>query len=79
MLHPSNCNRFGLGKGFFVVTGHSRSQQSLIKARSFYVMIEYFCVATKFGLGQRFYVLTKCFYVSTKFSQGQEFLCCDRV
>ena len=33
----------------------------LVKARSFYVAIEYFFVATEFGLGQGFRVATKYF------------------
>ena len=33
----------------------------LVKARSFYVAIEYFCVATEFGLGHGFCVATKYF------------------
>ena len=37
------------------------SRQSSVKARSFYVAIE-------FGLGHGSYVATKCFYVTTKFS-----------
>ena len=43
------------------------SRQSLVKASSFYVMIEYFCVATKFGLGWGFYVAIEYFHVATEF------------
>ena len=49
VLHPSCCNRFGLRKGFSVVTEHFRLRKSLYKARSFYGITEYFCVATEFG------------------------------
>ena len=55
------------------------SQQSLVKARSFYVATEYFCVTTKFGLVQGFYVATKCFYAAMKFGQDQEFLCRKKI
>ena len=37
----------------------SMSQQSLVKARSFYVATENFCITTEFGLGQGSYVTTK--------------------
>ena len=39
-------------------------QQSLVKARIFYV-------ATEFGLGQGFYVAIKCFYAAIEFGQDQ--------
>ena len=38
-------------------------RQSLVKAKSFYVAIE-------FSLGQGFYVATKCFYVAIEFGHG---------
>ena len=41
VLHPSCCNRFGLGKGFSVAIEHFRSRQSLVKAKSFYVTTEF--------------------------------------
>ena len=41
------------------------SQQSLIKARSFYVAIEYSCVTIEFGLGMGFYVAIVYYYVVT--------------
>ena len=59
VLHPSCCNRFGLGKGFSIATKHFRSGQSLVKAKSFYIAIEYFCVTAEFGLGWGFYVVTE--------------------
>ena len=34
-----------------VLAGISLSRQSLVKARSFYVTTEYFCIVTEFGLG----------------------------
>ena len=37
-------------------------RQSLIKAKSFYVAIEYSCAAIEFGLGWGFYVATKYLY-----------------
>ena len=43
------------------------SRQSLVKARSFYVATEYFCVVTKFGLRRGFYVATEHFHVATEF------------
>ena len=55
------------------------SRQSLFKARSFYVMTQYFYVATEFGLGQGSYVVTKCFYATTEFGQDQDFLCCYKI
>ena len=69
MLHPSCCNRFGLGKGFSIAIEHFRSRQILVKGRSFYVAIEYFCVMTEFGLDRRFEVVTKYFLV--RLSLGQ--------
>ena len=59
--------------------GVFRSRQSLVKDWSFYVAIEYLCVATEFGLGQGTYVATNCFYAMTKFGQAQEFLCRDKI
>ena len=56
VLHPSCCNKFGLGKGFSITTEHFKSQQSMVKAKSFYVATEYFYVETKFDLGWGFYV-----------------------
>ena len=43
------------------------SRQSLVKARCFYVMTEYCCVAPEFSLRQGFYVATKYFYVATEY------------
>ena len=56
VLHPSCCNRFGLGKVFSVATEHFRSRQSLVRAKSFYVVTKYFCVSIEFDLGWGFYV-----------------------
>ena len=43
------------------------SRHSLVKARSFYVAIKYFCVATEFGLDRGFWVATEYFLVAAEF------------
>ena len=73
VFHPSCCSRFGLGKGFFVVTEHFRSKQSLVKARSFYIGTEYFCVTTEFGIGWGFYVAIECSSVAIEFGLDRGF------
>ena len=40
------------------------SRQSLVKARSFYVAIEYFCVMIEFSLGWGFCVVTLSIFLS---------------
>ena len=63
---------FALGEVFM-------SRQSLIKTKSFYVVIKYFYVTTELTKVKRIYVATKCFYVMTEFGQDQEFLCHDKI
>ena len=49
------------------------SRQSLVKARTFYVVIEYFHIATKFGLERGFYVAIEYFHVATEFGLDRRF------
>ena len=86
MLHPSCCNRIGLGRDFSVTTEYFFVAIEFVKAKSFYFSTKCFCVATEFAKANSFYVATKCFCVTTDFGQDQgischdrEFLCRDRV
>ena len=54
-----------LGKDFI-------SRHSLIKAKSFYVAIEYFCVASEFVQDQEFLCRDKIFLCRDKVGQGEE-------
>ena len=55
------------------------SRQSLVKARSFYVAKEYFCVAIEFGQDQEFLCRDKIFLGRDRVGQGDENLCHDIV
>ena len=73
VFHPSCCNRFGLGKGFSVVTKHFRSKQSFVKARSFYVGTKYFCVTIELGIGWGFYVAIEYSSIAIEFGLDRGF------
>ena len=47
MLQPSCCNRFGLGKGFYVVTEHFYVATEFGQDQGFLIATQYFYVATK--------------------------------
>ena len=49
------------------------SRQSLVKPRSFDVVIEYFYVATEFGLGWIFYVAIEYFHVAAEFGLDKRY------
>ena len=85
------CNRFGLGRGFYVttecfyvVTEFDQGQGILCRDREFLcrTRISWSGVATKYFMSLHGLVKTKRFYVATENSMSRQSflkLCCDRV
>ena len=44
-------------------------RQSLVNAKSFYVVTEYFCVVIEFGQDRKFLCRKKYFYIPTKLAK----------